>query len=66
MLKTFTKGEKTIEGFKNGVFPVYYDERHEHQMKAERKIEEKEIEEKRRRRKEKKEKQEAQDKEPFD
>ena len=58
-VENFYKGrEKTIEGFKNGVFPVYYDERHEHQMKAERKIEEKEIEEKRRRRKEKKEKQE--------
>ena len=35
-------------------------------MKAERKIEEKEIEEKIRRRKKKKEKQEEQDKEPFD
>ena len=53
--------EKIIEGFKNRVFPFYYDERHEHQMKAER-----EIEEKRRRRKEKKEKQDEQDKEPFD
>ena len=61
MLKTFKERKKIIEGFKNGVFPVYYDERHEHQMKAERK-----IEEERRRRKEKKEKQEEQDKEPFD
>ena len=66
-VENFYKGrEKIIEGFKNSVFPLYYDERHEHQMKAERKIEEKEIEEKRRRRKEKKEKQEEQDKEPFD
>ena len=38
--KNFYKGrEKIIEGFKNGVFPVYYDERHEHQMKAEKEIE---------------------------
>ena len=41
MLKTFTKGEKKItEGFKNGVFPYYYDARHEHQMKAQGEIEE--------------------------
>ena len=67
MLKSFTKGEKKVlKGFKKRVFPLYYDERHEHQMKAERKIEKKEIEEKRRRRKEKKEKQEEQDKKPFD
>ena len=66
-VENFYKGrEKIIEGFKNRVFPLYYDERHEHQMKAERKIEEKEIEEKIRRRKKKKEKQEEQDKEPFD
>ena len=33
----FYKGrEKIIEGFKNGVFAVYYDERHEYQIKAER------------------------------
>ena len=65
-VETFYKGrEKIIEGFESKVFPLYYDERHKHQMKAEREIEE-EIEEKRRRRKEKKEKQEEQDKEPFD
>ena len=58
--------EKIIERFKNSVFPLYYDEMHEHQMKAERKIKEKEIEEKSRRRKEKKEKQEEKDKKPFD
>ena len=34
--------EKIIEGFKNGAFPFYYDERHEHQMKAQREIEEEE------------------------
>ena len=38
-VENFYKGrEKIIEGFKNRVFPLYYDERHEHQMKAERKI----------------------------
>ena len=37
MSKTFTKGEKKIiEGFKNGVFQFYYDERHEYQMKVQR------------------------------
>ena len=36
-VKNFYKGrEKTIEGFKNGVFPFYYDEQYEDQMKAER------------------------------
>ena len=49
--------EKIIEGFKNGVFPFYCDQRHEHEMKAKREIEEEEIEEKRRRRGEKKEEQ---------
>ena len=45
MLKNFYKGrEKIIEGFKNGVFPVYYNERHKYQMKAEREIEEDEEE----------------------
>ena len=46
-VENFYKGrKKIIEGFKNGVFPVHYDERHEHQMKAEREIEEEEIKEK--------------------
>ena len=31
--------EKIIKGFKNRVFPAYHDERHEHQMKAEKEIE---------------------------
>ena len=45
-VKKFYKGrEKIIEGFKNRVFPVYYDERHEYQMKVEREIEEEEKEE---------------------
>ena len=34
--------EKIIEGFKNEVFPFYYDEEYEHQMKVEREIEEEE------------------------
>ena len=42
-VKNFYKGrEKNIEGFKNGVFPVYYAERHKLQMKAKKKIEEEE------------------------
>ena len=57
MLKTFTKGEKNFfEGFKNEVFPFYYDENYEYQMKAEREVE-KEIRKKKRRRKRKKENQ---------
>ena len=45
-VENFYKGrKKIIEGFKNGVFPVYYDERQENQMKADREIEEEEIEE---------------------
>ena len=68
-VENFYKGrEKIIEGFKNGVFPFYYDQRHEHQMKAQREIEDAEIEEKRRRRREKKEEQkkQKQDRTPFD
>ena len=65
-VENFYKGrEKIIEGFKNGVFPFYYDKRHEHQMKAQRKIEEEEIKVKRRRRRKKKEGQKEQDKKPF-
>ena len=52
----YKRRQKIIEGFKNGVFPFYYNEAYEYQMKAQREIEEEEIEEKRRRR-EKKEKQ---------
>ena len=64
-VENFYKGrEKIIEGFKNGLFPLYYNERHEHEMKAEKEIEE-EMKEKRRRRKGKKEKQEEQDKKQF-
>ena len=45
-VENFLKGrEKIIQGFKNGVFPVYYDERHENQMKAESEIEDEEKEE---------------------
>ena len=68
-VENFYKGrEKIIEGFKNGVFPFYYDQRHEHQMKAQREIEDAKIEEKRRRRREKKEEQkkQKQDRTPFD
>ena len=43
-VENFYKGkEKINEGFKNGVFPVYYNERHEHQMKVQREIEEEEF-----------------------
>ena len=43
-VENFYKGkEKTNEGFKNGVFPVYFNERREHQMKAQREIEEEEF-----------------------
>ena len=50
----FYKGrEKIIEGFKNEIFPFYYDEEYEEQRTLERE----EEEEERRRMKEKKEKQ---------
>ena len=56
-VENFYKGRgKIIEG-KNEVFPFYYDQRHEYQMKAEREIEEEIKEEKRRRQREKKEEQ---------
>ena len=56
--KNFYEGrEKTIEGFKNKVFPFYFDEEYEHQMKVKREIEE----ERRRRKKQKKEEQKKQD-----
>ena len=41
--KNFYEGrEKIIEGFKNKVFPLYYNEAYEYQMKAQREIEEEE------------------------
>ena len=65
-VEKFYKGrEKNIEGFKDGVFPLYYDERHEHQMKAQREIEKEEIGEKRRRQREKKEKQKESEENEF-
>ena len=36
----YKRKKKIIEGFKNKVFPFIYDERHEHQMKAQTEIEE--------------------------
>ena len=40
-VENFYKGtEKIIEGFKNGVFPLYYNEAYEYQMKAQREIQE--------------------------
>ena len=43
----FYKGrEKTIEGFKNGVFPFYYDKGHEERMEFEEEEEEEEKEQK--------------------
>ena len=60
-VNNFYKGrEKIIEGFKNEIFPFYYDEEYEEQMKLEREIEEEER--RRRRRKKKKEKQEEKQK----
>ena len=41
----YKRRKKIIEGFENRVFPVYYDERHEHQMKAQREIEKEEEKE---------------------
>ena len=42
-VENFYKGrKKIIEGFKGGVFPVYYDEKRKHQMKAQREIEKEE------------------------
>ena len=39
--KNFYEGrEKNIEGFKNKVFPLYYNEANEYRMKAQREIEE--------------------------
>ena len=66
MLKTFMREErKFIEGLKNEIFPLYYNEAYEYQMKAQRQIGEEEMKEKRRRRREKKEKQKRRDRKPF-
>ena len=44
-VENFYKGrEKIIEVLKNKLFPFYYDERYEHQMKAQREMEEEEEE----------------------
>ena len=48
--------EKTIEGFKNGVFPLHYNEANEYQMKTQREKEEEEQ----KKQKEKQKKQEEQ------
>ena len=56
--KFYIGREKIIEGFKNKVFPLYYNEAYEYQMKAQREIEEEE-------RRRKKEEQKKQDKKPF-
>ena len=46
-VENFYKGiEKIIEGFKNKIFLLYYNEAYEHQMKAQREIEGEEQEEK--------------------
>ena len=45
--KNFYEGrEKTIEGFQNKVFPLYYNEANEYRMKAQKEIEEEEREKK--------------------
>ena len=62
----YKERQKTIEGFKNGVFPFHYNEAYEYQMKAQREMEEEEIVEKRKRRREKKEEHKKKDKKPFD
>ena len=52
-VKNFYKGrEKIIEGFKNKIFPLYYDKKYEYEMKVKR-----EEERRRRKKKEKKEEQ---------
>ena len=66
-VENFYKGRgKIIKGFRNEVFPFYYDQRQEYQMKAEREIEEEIKEEERRRQREKKEEQKKQDRTSFD
>ena len=40
--KIYIGREKIIEGFKNKVFPLYYNEAYEYQMKAQREIEKEE------------------------
>ena len=58
-VENFYKGrEKIIKGFKNKIFPVYYDEAYEHQLKAQKRTEEEEKEQKRRKMRARKEKQE--------
>ena len=47
--KFYIGREKIIEGFKNKVFPLYYNEEYEYQMKAQREIEEEERRKKKRR-----------------
>ena len=65
-VENFYKGrKKTIEGFKNGVFPVYHDERHQHQMKAEKEIEEEEQEKQQEQQENKKNKKKNQKKANF-
>ena len=58
-VEDFYKGrEKIIKGLENKVFLVYYDEVHEHRLKAQKETEEEEKEVKRRKRRAKKEEQE--------
>ena len=54
-VENFYKGkEKIIKGFENKIFPLYYDEAYEYQMKAQREIEEQEKKEKKKRKNKKK------------
>ena len=57
--------EKIIEGFKNGVFPFYYDKEYESQVKIQKEAEEMEKEAKREASRKKKEEPEKQDRRPF-
>ena len=66
-VKNFYEGrEKTIEGFKNEIFPFYYDEEYEEQMKVEREIkEEEEGKRKKQKKQEEEQKQESEEKKFF-
>ena len=50
MLKNYIGREKILEGFKNKIFPLYYDKEYENKARVERR----EERERRRRKKEKK------------
>ena len=61
----YNRREKIIEGFKNGVFPFYYDKEYERQVKIQKEAEEMEKEAKREARRKKREEPGKQDRRPF-